>query len=71
MKFSVHLKMEKPIGDQIRDARKLKGWSQKQLSEATNVHKDTISSIESGRSKGVTLCTLQLLGEKLEIKFEI
>lgn len=68
--FFILLNMEN-LGNQIRDARKLAGLTQQELSDKINVHKDTISGLESGRKKSTSLTVLQLIGKELNIKFEI
>lgn len=68
--FSVLLDMEN-LGIQIKNARKAAGLTQQELSEKINVHKDTISGLESGRKKSTSLTVLQLIGNELNIKFEI
>lgn len=40
------------IGETIAHARKALGRTQKQLSEATGIHKSTLSEIENGRFTG-------------------
>lgn len=50
----------KQMGDALRRVRKLKGLSQAELGEKTNLWQETISKIESGSdaTKIATLCTL-------------
>lgn len=72
MKKPLYLIMENTIGTKIRDARKAKGYkNQAQLAVKLNVSVDTISGLESGRKKSVSLTILQLIGKELDIKFEI
>lgn len=60
------------IGDQIKDARKLKGYKNvAQLAVKLNISVATISGLESGRKKSTSLTILQLIGKELEITFKI
>lgn len=59
------------IGNQIKIARDAAGLTQQQLADKINVHKDTISGLESGRKKSTSITILQLIGEELNITFEI
>lgn len=63
--------MEKSIGEQIKEARKVKGLTQLQLAGKIRVSLDTISGLESGRKQNTSLTILQLIGTELDIKFEI
>lgn len=40
------------IGRNVRQARKILGYTQQKLSELTRIHKTTISEIENGRFTG-------------------
>lgn len=71
MIFFVLLVMEKSIGTQIKEARIAAGLTQIQLANKINVHKDTISGLECGRRKSTSITILQLIGNELEVKFEI
>jgi transcriptional regulator with XRE-family HTH domain len=53
--------------DSLREARRRKGWSQKDLAEKSGVGQDTISGIESGRHEPRP-STLRKLAEALGIE---
>ena len=59
------------MGEQIRDARIAKGYSQTQLSAKINVSINTLSGLESGRRKSTSIIILQLISDELGIKFAI
>lgn len=60
------------IGEQIKEARKAKGFKNAaQLAVKLNVSVDTISGLESGRKKSTSLTILQIIGKELNITFEI
>lgn len=64
--------MVENIGEQIKNARLAKGFkNQAQLAVKLNLSVDTISGLESGRKKSVSLTILQLIGKELDITFEI
>jgi len=62
----------KLIGTQIREARIAHGFkNQAQLAVKLNMSVNTLSGIESGRKKGTRTEILRVIGEELNIKFEI
>ncbi len=68
----LHLFMEKKLGKIIKDARIAKGYkNQAQLAVKLNMSVNTISGLESGRKTSTSLTILKLIGEELDIKFEI
>ncbi len=68
----ISMEAKKTLGTQIRDARIAKGFkNQAQLAVKLNMSVNTISGLESGRKKSTSLTILQLIGEELDIKFEI
>lgn len=70
--YFIKIMDKKTLGKQIRDARIAKGYkNQAQLAVKLNMSVNTISGLESGRKKSTSLTILQLIGEELDIKFEI
>lgn len=63
--------MENSIGIKIKEAREAKGLTQFQLAARIRVSLDTISGLECGRKKNTSVTILQLIGDELDIKFEI
>lgn len=69
-------KNEKPLSDLLYDARKKKGWTQKQLAERLNVTDGYVCQWESGRlvpALRLILSTAKILGanaNKLEAAWE-
>lgn len=61
--------MENKVGTKIREARKMKGYSQEELAESSSISLRTIQRVENNQSdpRGKTL---QLLCEALEINVE-
>ena len=58
------------IGKEIRLARKALGYTQKNLSEKTNINKTTISEIENGHFTGsfsIFECVLNAVGLQFEV----
>lgn len=63
---------KKTLGEQIKEARISKGYkNQAQLAVKLNMSVNTISGLESGRKKSTSLTILQLIGEELDITFQI
>lgn len=54
------------VGQLIRDARKAKGLTQKELGEKLGVADSVITNYESGR-QNLTIDTLQRIAEVLEV----
>ncbi|MVM33280.1 helix-turn-helix domain-containing protein [Spirosoma sp. HMF4905] len=61
---------KKKVGQLIRDARKSKGLTQKELGEKLGVVGVTISDYETGR-QNLTLDTLDKIAEALGVKAKI
>lgn len=61
--------IKKTIGENIRKHRHLRGWTQKQLGEAVDLVKETISRLESGKHN-VTVDKLQEIADVLGISME-
>ena len=53
------------IGQKLREYRKQKGLTQKELAEAAGVSKPTVTKIETGASSNLTVSTLTALAEAL------
>lgn len=66
------MERKKSIGDQIKEARIAKGFkNQAQLAVKLNMSVNTISGLESGRKKSTSITILKIIGNELNIKFEI
>lgn len=61
---------KKSIGDQIRDARKAKGLTQKELGEMLRIGEPTVNKYESGK-QNPTVETLFKIAEALNLKLKI
>lgn len=61
---------KKNIGDQIRDARKAKGLTQKELGEILGIGEPTVNKYESGK-QNPTVETLFKIAEALNLKLKI
>lgn len=57
------------LGGPIREARKARAWSQRQLAERAEVSRPTIARIEAGQS--VRMGTLETLAEVLGLTLEL
>lgn len=57
--------------EQLRAARALVDWTVRDLSDATGIHRNTITMIERGRSQPTeeTMATLQRALEKAGVEF--
>jgi len=60
----------KEIGTKIRDARKSKGWTQKELAEKAGLSQQAISFIENGYSN-ISLMTFKKIAGVLGLKISI
>ena len=58
------------IGQNIKEFRKKKGWSQQKLAEKTSLSFNTITRLEQGIGNSPTLKTLLKLSEALEISLD-
>ncbi len=63
---SSEINYEQPIGQIIRQAREMQGLTCKELSELSDISKDQICNIESGRTKNPSLYTLTQIIQALE-----
>lgn len=54
------------VGKRITKLRKDKGWSQKDLADATGLSKGYIAAIEEGRSPGIK--TISIIAEALGVE---
>ena len=54
------------IGENIREIRKLKGMTQKELGEKTGLTKDYIGALERGKMQNPSLQTMKKLSEALD-----
>ncbi|RIV21668.1 XRE family transcriptional regulator [Fibrisoma montanum] len=61
--------IKKRVGQQIRDARKAKGLTLKELGEKVGVAESTFSLYESGK-QNLTIETLQKIAEALGVEFD-
>ena len=59
--------IKQQVGQQIREARKAKGLTQKELGEKLGVGEPTVTNYEAGR-QNLTIETLQKIADALEIK---
>jgi transcriptional regulator with XRE-family HTH domain len=57
-----------PIRIVLADARQRLGWTQSELARRSEVPQQTISNIESGRTKGVDFTILERLAQALGIE---
>jgi transcriptional regulator with XRE-family HTH domain len=57
-----------PIRIVLADARQRLGWTQSELARRSEVPQQTISNIESGRTKGVDFTILERLSNALGIE---
>lgn len=55
------------VGDQVRAARRAKGWTQDVLADLSGLHRAHIGEIERGETN-VTLQTLKTLADTLGVK---
>lgn len=62
--------MEK-IGLQIKEARERAAFTQQQLASALNMSTSTINKLERGKMTSINTKLLKLIGEKLNLTFEI
>ena len=60
-------KLNKQIGNRIRELRKLKGYSQEQLAEALDIATKSVSYIETGNGF-MTLATLEKMCKVLDVE---
>jgi transcriptional regulator with XRE-family HTH domain len=51
----------------LRELRALKGWSQTDLAQKSNIKQSVISTIEAGNSEGYSVKTMKALADALEI----
>ena len=63
---SSEINYEQPIGQIIRQVREMQGLTCKELSELSDISKDQICNIESGRTKNPSLYTLTQIIQALE-----
>ena len=56
-----------PLTVRLRDARKVKGWSQETLAAKAGVRQATISLLESGKARKVDLAILERLAKALGV----
>lgn len=59
-----HSPSAKP-GDRVRDARRARGWSQRELAEQAGVSRPTVARIEADQH--VLMATLEKVAEALEM----
>ena len=55
------------IGERIRTARTLRGWSQKELAKRANLHHVMLNRLEKGHKAGVQAETIRRLAEALHV----
>ncbi|GAB3881321.1 helix-turn-helix domain-containing protein [Spirosoma agri] len=55
------------VGQQIREARKVKGLTQKELGEKLGVGEPTVNGYESGK-QNLTIETLQKIANAIEVE---
>ena len=55
------------VGKRIKDFRKLRGYSQAQVSDLTNINRATISQLESGKQQ-ITLTLVYALAKGLGVE---
>ncbi|WP_020599874.1 helix-turn-helix domain-containing protein [Spirosoma panaciterrae] len=60
--------IKQKIGQQIREARKAKGLTQKELGEKLGVSESTVNQYESGK-QNLTVDTITKIAEALGVKF--
>jgi len=56
------IRTSRDIGHLVRDARKMRGWTQQDLARRLNVHQPWISSIENGKDTASIGLVLRLIG---------
>lgn len=66
--FQMHLT---DIGEQVREARKARGWTQDQLAEASGVSRARITGLENGRLPEIGYKLLQRILLPLELDLRI
>ena len=62
--------MEK-IGKQIKEAREAMNLTQQNLASSLNMSTSTINKLENGKLESINTKLLKLIGEKLNLVFEI
>ncbi len=67
---SSEINYDQPIGQIIRQAREMQGLTCKELSKLSNISKDQIDNIESGRTKQPQLNTIRRLFQALKLDRE-
>ena len=60
--------IKQQVGQQIREARKAKGLTQKELGEKLGVSESTVNQYESGK-QNLTIETLSKISEALDLSF--
>ena len=55
------------IGERIKAARALRGWSQKELAKRAGVHHVMLNRLEKGHKAGVQAETIRRLAEALRV----
>ncbi len=55
------------IGERIRTARTLRGWSQKELARRASLHHVMLNRLEKGHKAGVQAETIRRLAEALRV----
>lgn len=55
------------LGDRIREARTMRGWTQAELAARVGIDHTGISHLESGRRENVQIDTLMRLADALEV----
>ena len=58
------------IGDMIRDSRLAKGWTQRQLAEASGISLGYIKQLEQGNKPNPTVSTLEKLAGALDVPLD-
>lgn len=61
----------KELGDGLKQVRKAKSMHQKDIAELTKLSMPYLSDLELGKSKDMTLSTIQKMAKALKIKIEI
>lgn len=59
------------IGTKIKDAREKMGLTQQNLASSLNMSTSTINKLETGKLNDINTRLLKLIGDKLNITFEI
>ncbi|MDQ0162718.1 helix-turn-helix domain-containing protein [Aeribacillus alveayuensis] len=62
-------KIQKTIGERIRNFRKQKGWSQEELADKASLHSTYIGQIERGE-KNATIESIEKIANALEVSLE-